>query len=167
MKIMTILGIRPDFIRMSEIIKRLDASPLIEHVLVHTGQHYSYAMDQIFFEEMGLRAPDYNCEVGSGTHGEQTGKVIIATEKIRDDHNIRCRDDVKCLFQVLLRGVNDSFKRCHSIRRSNNATSRRYPVKQLLQASLPRSRSCASRSSGSRPPKTPSMPISEWVAPAS
>lgn len=82
MKVMTILGIRPDFIRMSEIIKGLDASPLVEHVLVHTGQHYSYTMDQVFFEEMGLRDPDYNCEVGSGTHGEQTGKVIIATEAL-------------------------------------------------------------------------------------
>ena len=82
MKVMTILGIRPDFIRMSEIIKGLDASPLVEHVLVHTGQHYSYNMDRVFFDDLGLRDPDYNCEVGSGTHGEQTGKVIIATEKL-------------------------------------------------------------------------------------
>ena len=82
MKIMSILGIRPDFIRMSEMIKGLDASPLVEHVLVHTGQHYSYAMDEVFFEEMGLRKPDYNCGVGSGTHGEQTGKLLIETEKL-------------------------------------------------------------------------------------
>ena len=82
MKVMTILGIRPDFIRMSEIIKGLDGSPLVEHILVHSGQHYSYSMDTVFFEEMGLRDPDHNCEVGSGTHGEQTGKVIIATEKL-------------------------------------------------------------------------------------
>lgn len=79
---MTILGIRPDFIRMSEIIKALDASPLVEHVLVHTGQHYSFTMDRVFFDDMSLRDPDYNCEVGSGTHGEQTGRVIIATEKL-------------------------------------------------------------------------------------
>ncbi len=82
MKIMTILGIRPDFIRMSEIIKGLDAASSVEHILVHTGQHYSYTMDRIFFEEMNLRKPDYNCGVGSGTHGEQTGKVIIEVEKI-------------------------------------------------------------------------------------
>ena len=82
MKIMSILGIRPDFIRMSEMIKGLDASPLVEHVLVHTGQHYSYTMDEVFFEEMGLRKPDYNCGVGSGTHGEQTGKLLIETEKL-------------------------------------------------------------------------------------
>ena len=79
---MSILGIRPDFIRMSEIIKGLDASPHVEHILVHTGQHYSYAMDEVFFQEMGLRDPDYNCGVGSGTHGEQTGQLLISTEKL-------------------------------------------------------------------------------------
>ena len=82
MKIMTILGIRPDFIRMSEIIKGLDSAPSVEHIFVHSGQHYSYTMDEIFFQEMGLRAPDYNCGVGSGTHGEQVGKVILEAEKL-------------------------------------------------------------------------------------
>jgi UDP-N-acetylglucosamine 2-epimerase (non-hydrolysing) len=82
MKVMTILGIRPDFIRMSEIIKGLDASPVVNHVLVHTGQHYSYTMDQVFFEELDIRKPDYNCGVGSGTHGEQAGRVIMASEKL-------------------------------------------------------------------------------------
>ena len=82
MKVMTILGIRPDFIRMSEIIKGLDASPFVDHVLVHTGQHYSYTMDEVFFQEMDLRKPDFNCGVGSGTHGEQGGRVIIASEKL-------------------------------------------------------------------------------------
>lgn len=82
MRVMTILGIRPDFIRMSEIIKGLNASPLIEHILVHTGQHYSFTMDQVFFQEMGLREPDHNLEMGSGTHGEQTGRLIIESEKL-------------------------------------------------------------------------------------
>ena len=82
MKVMTILGIRPDFIRMSEIIKGLDASSFVDHILVHTGQHYSYTMDQVFFEEMGLRKPDHNLGVGSGTHGEQTGRVIMAAEEL-------------------------------------------------------------------------------------
>ena len=81
MKIMTILGIRPDFIRMSEIIKGLDGAPSVQHVLVHSGQHYSYTMDEIFFQEMDLREPDYNCGVGSGTHGEQAGRVILEAEK--------------------------------------------------------------------------------------
>ena len=82
MKVMSILGIRPDFIRMSEIIKGLDASPLVEHILVHTGQHYSYTMDEVFFQEMGLRKPDYNYGIRSGTHGERTGRLIVAAEKL-------------------------------------------------------------------------------------
>ncbi len=79
---MTILGIRPDFIRMSQIIKGLDESPVVDHILVHTGQHYSYSMDQVFFREMGIREPDHNCGVGSGTHGEQTGRLLIESEKL-------------------------------------------------------------------------------------
>lgn len=82
MRVMTILGIRPDFIRMSEIIKGLDEAPSVHHLLVHTGQHYSHAMDGIFFEELALRRPDHNCGIGSGTHGEQTGKVIIGIERL-------------------------------------------------------------------------------------
>ena len=82
LRVMTILGIRPDFIRMSEIIKGLDASPHVDHILVHTGQHYSFTMDQVFFQEMGLREPDHNCGVGSGTHGQQTGRLLIATEEL-------------------------------------------------------------------------------------
>lgn len=82
MRIMTILGIRPDFIRMSEVIKGLDAAPNVEHILVHTGQHYSYNMDGIFFRELNLRNPDYNLGVGSGTHAEEVGKGLIETEKV-------------------------------------------------------------------------------------
>lgn len=82
MKIMTVLGIRPDFIRMSEIIRGLDEVANVEHILVHTGQHYSYNMDRVFFEELQLRNPDYNLGVGSGTHAEQVGRALIETEKL-------------------------------------------------------------------------------------
>ena len=82
MKVMTILGIRPDFIRMREAIKGLDDARNLEHILVHTGQHYSHNMDGIFFEELHLRAPDYNLGIGSGTHAEQVGRGLIETEKL-------------------------------------------------------------------------------------
>ena len=82
MKIMTILGIRPDFIRMREALKGLDDARNLEHILVHTGQHYSHNMDGIFFEELHLRAPDYNLGIGSGTHAEQVGRGLIETEKL-------------------------------------------------------------------------------------
>jgi UDP-N-acetylglucosamine 2-epimerase (non-hydrolysing) len=82
MRLMTIIGIRPDFIRMSEIIKGLDASKAIEHIFVHTGQHYSYTMEGVFFDEMGLRKPDINLGVGSGSHAEQTARLLLATEPV-------------------------------------------------------------------------------------
>ena len=78
---MTILGIRPDFIRMSEIIKGLDASPYIDHILVHTGQHYDDNMSKVFFEELGLPEPDDYLGVGSGSHASQTAKILIEFEK--------------------------------------------------------------------------------------
>jgi UDP-N-acetylglucosamine 2-epimerase (non-hydrolysing) len=80
-KVMSIIGIRPDFIRMSEIIKGLDKAEDIEHSLIHTGQHYSRAMDGVFFDELGIREPDANLSVGSGTHGEQTGRLVMAAER--------------------------------------------------------------------------------------
>jgi UDP-N-acetylglucosamine 2-epimerase (non-hydrolysing) len=93
MKIMTIIGIRPDFIRMSEIIKNLDRLGDIEHVLVHTGQHYSATMDKVFFDELGIRQPDINLAVGSGSHAEQTGRLLVAAERAITD-----RTPDACLF---------------------------------------------------------------------
>lgn len=86
MRVMTIIGIRPDFIRMSQIIKALDEAPTVEHLFVHTGQHYSYAMDRVFFEEMGLREPDANLGVGSGTHATQTARLLAETEPLIVKH---------------------------------------------------------------------------------
>ena len=57
MKLMTILGTRPEIIRLSAVIKKADQ--VFEHILVHTGQNYDYELNQIFFEELGLRKPDY------------------------------------------------------------------------------------------------------------
>lgn len=61
--IITVTGIRPDFIRMSEIFKKLDKN--FNHILVHTGQHYENQLSQIFFEEFKIRKPDYNLNIGN------------------------------------------------------------------------------------------------------
>ena len=75
-KVVTIIGTRPEIIRLSEVIKALDKDNDIEHILVHTGQNYDYELNQVFFEELELRAPDYylNC---AGAHlGETIGNAI-------------------------------------------------------------------------------------------
>ena len=80
MKVVTVLGTRPEIIKLSPLIPLLDAE--FEQVLVHTGQHYSWEMDQMFFQELQVREPDYNLNVGSGRHGEQTGKIMLELERV-------------------------------------------------------------------------------------
>jgi UDP-GlcNAc3NAcA epimerase len=84
LKIITIIGARPQIIKASAlsrtIINKFYNS--IEEILVHTGQHYDENMSAVFFEEMGIPKPKYNLSVGSGTHGEQTAKMIDGLEKI-------------------------------------------------------------------------------------
>lgn len=80
MRISIVVGTRPEIIKMSPIIRECENRG-IDRLMVHTNQHYSYSMDRIFFEELDLPEPDYNLEVGSGTHGFQTGKMLIEIEK--------------------------------------------------------------------------------------
>jgi UDP-N-acetylglucosamine 2-epimerase (non-hydrolysing) len=81
MKIAIIVGTRPEIIKMSPIIHELENQKL-NYFILHTGQHYSYNMDKVFFEQLKLPKPKYNLEVGSGTHAEQTGKMLIGIEKV-------------------------------------------------------------------------------------
>ena len=80
MKVMTILGTRPELIRLSRIIPKLDAQ--CKHVLVHTGQNYDKNLKDIFFEELGIREPDYFLDVRGATPGEQIGQILARTEEI-------------------------------------------------------------------------------------
>jgi UDP-N-acetylglucosamine 2-epimerase len=79
-KIVSVVGARPEFIQVSPISRKLRER--FTEVLVHTGQHYDPNMSSVFFKELGLPKPDYNLEVGSGSHGEQTGKMLIEIEKV-------------------------------------------------------------------------------------
>lgn len=81
MKIAIILGTRPEIIKMSPIIRKCVKDNL-DFFILHTGQHYSYDLDQVFFERLHLPNSRYNINAGSGQHGEQTGKMIIEIEKI-------------------------------------------------------------------------------------
>lgn len=79
-KVMTVVGTRPEIIRLSEVIKRLDAS--VDHVLVHTGQNYDYELNEIFFEELGLRRPDHFLDVDTSSLGHVLGDVLIKSEQV-------------------------------------------------------------------------------------
>ena len=81
MKISIILGTRPEIIKMSPIIRECETQNL-DYFILHTGQHYSYNLDKIFFEELELPEAKYNLDVGSGTHAEETGKMLIGIEKV-------------------------------------------------------------------------------------
>lgn len=74
LKVMTIIGTRPDIIKLSEIIKKCDQ--YFEHILVHTGQNYDYTLNKVFFEELELRSPDYYLDVVGGNLGHLMGNVI-------------------------------------------------------------------------------------------
>src|SRR5207248_11701788 len=80
MKVVTILGTRPEIIRLSRIIPKLDRS--CQHVLVHTGQNYAEVLSDIFFKELRVRAPDHSLGVRGDTFGEQIGKILIEVEKV-------------------------------------------------------------------------------------
>ena len=81
MKISIIFGTRPEIIKMSPFIRERERKNL-DYFILHTGQHYSYNLDKIFFEELELPAPKYNLGVGSGSHAEETGKMLIGIEKV-------------------------------------------------------------------------------------
>jgi len=81
-----ILGTRPEIIKMSPVIRECQRQGM-DHFILHTGQHYSYNMDKVFFEQLGLPDVKYNLDAGSGMHGEQTGKMLAGIETHIKGHN--------------------------------------------------------------------------------
>jgi UDP-N-acetylglucosamine 2-epimerase (non-hydrolysing) len=79
-RLLTVLGTRPELVKLAPVIELLDAEPGLCQRILHTGQHYSYEMDAIFFAELGLRAPDVTLHVGSGSHGSQTAAILTGVE---------------------------------------------------------------------------------------
>lgn len=81
MTVEIVLGTRPEIIKMSPVIRELQDRG-IDFEIIHTGQHYSYELDQVFFDQLGLPEPKHTLEVGSGTHGQQTGRMLEKIERI-------------------------------------------------------------------------------------
>ncbi len=76
LKIMSIVGARPNMMKVAPLLAELRRHDELEPVLVHTGQHYDYSMSQVFFDQLGVPPPDYNLDVGSGPHYAQTGEIM-------------------------------------------------------------------------------------------
>ena len=92
MKIASIVGARPNFIKLAPVSREIRKKA--EEIIIHTGQHYDYEMDRIFFRELGIPDPDYHLGIGSGTHGHQTGEMLKGIEEIF----LKERPDVALVF---------------------------------------------------------------------
>ena len=84
LKVMTVVGTRPEIIRLSAVINKVDKSEAIEHILVHTGQNYDYELNEVFFEDFKLKKPDYFLNSAVGTAIETIGNILINIEKVID-----------------------------------------------------------------------------------
>ncbi|HUX79784.1 MAG TPA: UDP-N-acetylglucosamine 2-epimerase, partial [Alphaproteobacteria bacterium] len=88
MKIVTVIGARPQFIKAATISRVIEKhniekkNPEVQEIIVHTGQHYDLNMSQIFFDQLKIPVPKYHLEVGSGSHGQMTGKMLVEIETV-------------------------------------------------------------------------------------
>ena len=87
LKVMTVVGTRPEIIRLSAVINKLDKSEAIDHILVHTGQNYDYELNEVFFEDFKLKKPDYFLNSAIGTAIETIGNILINIERVIDKEN--------------------------------------------------------------------------------
>ena len=104
LKVMTVVGTRPEIIRLACVLKKLDASPAIDHVLVHTGQNYDYELNEVFFEDLGLKKPDYFLNAAGGNATVTAGKILEAIdpvlEEVKPDAFLVLGDTNSCLCAI-------------------------------------------------------------------
>ncbi|SDH87321.1 UDP-N-acetylglucosamine 2-epimerase (non-hydrolysing) [Planococcus glaciei] len=85
LKVMTVVGTRPEIIRLSAVINKLEESSAIEHILVHTGQNYDYELNEVFFRDFNLRKPDYFLNAANGTAIETIGNILVKIDPILEE----------------------------------------------------------------------------------
>lgn len=85
LKVMTVVGTRPEIIRLSMVLKALDRSEAVQHTIVHTGQNYDYELNQIFFEDLGLRKPDFFLDAAGKTATETVGNILIKIDPLLEE----------------------------------------------------------------------------------
>ncbi|OTN75860.1 UDP-N-acetylglucosamine 2-epimerase [Enterococcus sp. 8G7_MSG3316] len=104
LKVMTVVGTRPEIIRLSAVINRLEGSEAIDHVLVHTGQNYDYELNEVFFEDFKLKKPDYFLNAATGTAIETVGNILIKIdpilEEVKPDAFLVLGDTNSCLCAI-------------------------------------------------------------------
>jgi UDP-N-acetylglucosamine 2-epimerase (non-hydrolysing) len=104
LKVMTVVGTRPEIIRLARVMAALDAAPAIEHIIVHTGQNYDYELNQIFFDDMAIRKPDHFLNAAGATATETIGQILIKIdpllEAIKPDAFLVLGDTNSCLCAI-------------------------------------------------------------------
>lgn len=104
LKVMTVVGTRPEIIRLSAVINRLESSEAIDHVLVHTGQNYDYELNEVFFKNFKLKKPDYFLNAATGTAIETVGNILIKIdpilEEVKPDAFLVLGDTNSCLCAI-------------------------------------------------------------------
>jgi UDP-N-acetylglucosamine 2-epimerase len=104
LKVMTVVGTRPEIIRLSAVINKLDESDAVNHVLVHTGQNYDYELNEVFFKDFNLRKPDYFLDAATGTAVETIGNILIKIdpilEEVKPDAFLVLGDTNSCLCSI-------------------------------------------------------------------
>lgn len=104
LKVLTVVGTRPEIIRLACVLQKLDASPAIEHILVHTGQNYDYELNELFFEDLGLRKPDYFLNAAGANATATAGQILInidpILEKVQPDAFLVLGDTNSCLCAI-------------------------------------------------------------------
>jgi UDP-N-acetylglucosamine 2-epimerase len=104
LKVMTVVGTRPEIIRLSRVMAALDASPAIEHITVHTGQNYDYELNEVFYEDLGIRKPDYFLNAAGATATATVGQILInidpILEEVQPDAFLVLGDTNSCLCAI-------------------------------------------------------------------